>query len=481
MKPPHAPGEVGPALKALGEWLARPAMAGRAMDVHAVQGLSAALALGPRVVSPALWMAWVWDREHGVRSPDFGDLDDANAVLAALMIVCNDVTHSLGPAAEARAPFEPAFAGAGPAAVASFCAGFRRGIALVPEDWLPLQAEQPDWLALLEDPGVSADRIRQLMHELRRYWRGRTDKLPMLKHTSLWGQITQAFEYPEPPFPSEVVALANRHRELLAPRFVQELEALAHNPQPVLESDSSLPIFAMIFLGCWRDTRAWRPLLALARLGEATLEEIFGDTITETYGRALASVCDGDLAPLAELLRDETLAFWARIALFDAWRVRVLEGDADAAPLEALALELGQRCAAGLTAPRARHTEPLVIDEVANLACDLSLPNLVGPVREWFDRGFIDTGMMDRGFFETEFARALEDKCREMRERRRGYLTDVETETSWWSTFAEDDDRWAPRPSPLPTTIVRTEPKIGRNDPCPCGSGRKYKKCHGAN
>jgi preprotein translocase subunit SecA len=25
-----------------------------------------------------------------------------------------------------------------------------------------------------------------------------------------------------------------------------------------------------------------------------------------------------------------------------------------------------------------------------------------------------------------------------------------------------------------------TGPKIGRNDPCPCGSGKKYKKCHGA-
>jgi preprotein translocase subunit SecA len=24
-------------------------------------------------------------------------------------------------------------------------------------------------------------------------------------------------------------------------------------------------------------------------------------------------------------------------------------------------------------------------------------------------------------------------------------------------------------------------PKVGRNDPCPCGSGKKYKKCHGAN
>jgi preprotein translocase subunit SecA len=23
-------------------------------------------------------------------------------------------------------------------------------------------------------------------------------------------------------------------------------------------------------------------------------------------------------------------------------------------------------------------------------------------------------------------------------------------------------------------------PKVGRNDPCPCGSGKKYKRCHGA-
>lgn len=30
-------------------------------------------------------------------------------------------------------------------------------------------------------------------------------------------------------------------------------------------------------------------------------------------------------------------------------------------------------------------------------------------------------------------------------------------------------------------TVKRTQPKVGRNDPCPCGSGKKYKKCHGAN
>jgi preprotein translocase subunit SecA len=31
-----------------------------------------------------------------------------------------------------------------------------------------------------------------------------------------------------------------------------------------------------------------------------------------------------------------------------------------------------------------------------------------------------------------------------------------------------------------PRTIVSDSPKVGRNDPCPCGSGKKYKKCHGA-
>ena len=33
---------------------------------------------------------------------------------------------------------------------------------------------------------------------------------------------------------------------------------------------------------------------------------------------------------------------------------------------------------------------------------------------------------------------------------------------------------------PQPQTVVRKGPKVGRNDPCPCGSGKKYKKCCGA-
>ena len=31
-----------------------------------------------------------------------------------------------------------------------------------------------------------------------------------------------------------------------------------------------------------------------------------------------------------------------------------------------------------------------------------------------------------------------------------------------------------------PEPITRDEPKLGRNEPCPCGSGKKYKHCCGA-
>ena len=31
-----------------------------------------------------------------------------------------------------------------------------------------------------------------------------------------------------------------------------------------------------------------------------------------------------------------------------------------------------------------------------------------------------------------------------------------------------------------PQTVQRSDDKVGRNDPCPCGSGKKYKKCHGS-
>jgi SEC-C motif-containing protein len=49
------------------------------------------------------------------------------------------------------------------------------------------------------------------------------------------------------------------------------------------------------------------------------------------------------------------------------------------------------------------------------------------------------------------------------------------------SRFVKEPDGWKFADGELvgETPIVREEPKVGRNDPCPCGSGKKYKKCCG--
>ncbi|MBW2362419.1 MAG: SEC-C domain-containing protein, partial [Deltaproteobacteria bacterium] len=40
--------------------------------------------------------------------------------------------------------------------------------------------------------------------------------------------------------------------------------------------------------------------------------------------------------------------------------------------------------------------------------------------------------------------------------------------------------RQAPAAARAPGDAAAPQGKVGRNDPCPCGSGHKYKKCHGA-
>ena len=48
--------------------------------------------------------------------------------------------------------------------------------------------------------------------------------------------------------------------------------------------------------------------------------------------------------------------------------------------------------------------------------------------------------------------------------------------------FGREEGKWVYTGAvpPKGQTVRRETPKVGRNDPCPCGSGKKYKKCCGA-
>ncbi|HVI92504.1 MAG TPA: preprotein translocase subunit SecA, partial [Anaeromyxobacter sp.] len=73
-----------------------------------------------------------------------------------------------------------------------------------------------------------------------------------------------------------------------------------------------------------------------------------------------------------------------------------------------------------------------------------------------------------------ESAQEIEQKRLAAQRRAMQRITETHAEA------AEGDGEGEKRPRPKQETVVRTQPKVGRNDPCPCGSGKKYKKCHGA-
>lgn len=471
--------------EALSSFLQSPEMCGRAMDLHTIQGLATGLALGPRWISPALWLSWVWDCESGVQPPAVSDIDHFNTVAGWVMALYNEAAEQLGPSStDDGSAYTPLFAGlAGPAqspAAARFCAGLRRAITLAGDhDWAPLWAEWPQWCELIDSPTPDADALLALLPPMRRYWRGRSDQLEPLRSSDLLGRLREAFEFFRRPFPSQAVALAERHREVVAPWLVQVLEDVVRNPSLGLQDDYVLHDFAMVLLGHWRDTRAYRPLLALVRLPYETVDMLFGDLLFETYDRAVASVCDGDLAPLIAIVEDDTASVWVRMTLIDAWVLRVIEGDAPAAPLEDCLLAIGERDAARLRGPAETGNDPPIIDAVVHAACDMGSERLRAPVLGWFDENLIDQRNVGRMEFERDVQVPIERKRESLRARGRSYLRDPQTEIGWWAGYHDEPAR--PQGGERAAgTIVRDAPRVGRNDPCPCGSGRKYKKCHGA-
>jgi preprotein translocase subunit SecA len=76
-----------------------------------------------------------------------------------------------------------------------------------------------------------------------------------------------------------------------------------------------------------------------------------------------------------------------------------------------------------------------------------------------------------RSLYHLQVAVEEAPEQRMQRRPRRGHIT---------FTKANATAAGAGEDSGKPRTVVSDHPKIGRNDPCPCGSGKKYKKCHGA-
>ena len=294
-----------------------------------------------------------------------------------------------------------------------------------------------------------------------------------------WNTLRSQLEYFSRPFPRSAIAFANEHRDEVAPFLIDSLSSMAANPSIANDGEYVLHLYAMHLLATWCDTRAYAPLVALGHHSYDVLEIVMGDTITESYGRCLASVCDGNIEPLKSLFEDTQASHWARHAALDAWMVRIFEGDNLREELLQYLIYRGDVEATRLRQAATGLDEFEVLDCIVSVATDIGAVEMIERIDSWFSDELLDTSLHDRKWVNKRIHVPFDASRERELGYGKGYVRDVEMEIGWWSGFREEPEvREAQTQLPQP---IRNGPKIGRNDPCPCGSGKKYKKCHGAN
>jgi len=271
--------------------------------------------------------------------------------------------------------------------------------------------------------------------------------------------------------PVEAIVAADANRTAMVPLFLRAIEQSA----PSASVENAL-FFAFHLLGQWREKSAYRPLAALLRRAPDDIERILGDARTETSHRVMAAVFDGDPGPLCEVILDPQADEFIRERMFDALVIVTLHGEL---PREQAARFL-KSCYADLQP----QEDGLVWDGWQRAICRLGLRELLPLVKQAFDRELVTLPWMNFERFEQDLQHNIGGPEGWQTNDDEQPFGDTIEELSGWDAFSPDreddpDDVWEHDPEFESPSIPVTNPYrgVGRNDPCPCGSGKKFKKC----
>ena len=271
-------------------------------------------------------------------------------------------------------------------------------------------------------------------------------------------------------FPTEAVRAAIEQRKATIPVLLAALQEAADTATDTEHASSSmLPIYAMYLLAQFREQAAYPLLVKFYSSSRDISLDMMGDVVTEGLGRILASVCHNELEPTKRMIEDPAVNEYVRSACLQALMVLVTE---EKLSREHVVDYFHSLFHGGLEREPGFIWSALVCD-----ACDLYPEELLHDIKKAYDDGLVDLSIIGMDSVRDALARGKEEALRSFRQHRGGLIEDTVAEMNWWACFTEDTDA----PTTECPTIVQPpavkRKKIGRNDPCPCGSGKKYKKC----
>lgn len=277
--------------------------------------------------------------------------------------------------------------------------------------------------------------------------------------------------------PREALRAAAENWDRVLPIFLGMLEGYIQNPDA--NEACADPLFFIVHLfGQMRETHAYPLLMRFAAMAPDHVERVLGDGVTATFSRVAASVFDGNPQPMRDVILNEQADEFVRNGLLEALALVTRDGRVDRKSTEAFLM----RCYSDL---KPQHDCYVWVGWQSAISY-LGLSDLADLVRRAFASGRIDPSIMSFRDFESDLALTRRDPAGAGRGHNEiGYFDDVIAEFSRWHAFSDTTTQSRPKSvdnfgsSPAPI-VVRSVKRRGRprgNDPCPCGSGRKFKKC----
>jgi Protein of unknown function (DUF1186)/SEC-C motif len=286
------------------------------------------------------------------------------------------------------------------------------------------------------------------------------------------GQILEELSE-EGRFPVEAIRAAQADRAAMAPILVRCIDDFVSlQDEPVT---AAALFFAFHLLGEWREKSAYRPMASFLRLPRDVLDVILGDSITETTHRVMAAVFDGDPDPLYQIIRDAEADEFVRAKMCQTIAILTRRGDLP----RAATADFLRDCFSQLEPSVDCYVWHGWLDAVAWLG----LAELRPLAQQAFLRGSIDPTWLSIKDFEKDLQHGIEHPEAQPLYPD-GELTlfgDTVAELSHWNCFKPKvpGNDIPGRDRQVSFGMPHRDPlrKVGRNDPCPCGSGKKFKKC----
>ncbi len=276
--------------------------------------------------------------------------------------------------------------------------------------------------------------------------------------------------------PYDAISAAVGQRDAIVPELIAAIERVTANPTRVCEDGSYvLHVHALYLLAQFREPLALPAIVRFLSLPGELPFDLAGEVpIAEHGAQILASVCGGDTAPLVALARAENVNSYVRAEAMQALALLAVWGGKPRAAIIASLRELF----ATLEKPGSDLAWAFLVET----ACCLNARELRKEIRAAFDAELVDESFIDRKFAEETFEGEGEGDYEHFAEHHKP-VTDAAALIEEWECFNPDADGEDDSGGKfddgddIPGEPFIAPPKTGRNDLCPCGSGKKYKNC----